>query len=354
MSSEPATFYDRTRAARKIIVVDLGFLGDSVHLVPALWELRRHYPAAALHTLSAPVGREVLALAPCVDCARAFPLPPNSPPWWRQGELVGELRRERYDLAVNFNGADRTIFLTAFTGARWRLAHAGGRKHFWNRWLIRDWVSRRSRDLPVFEQKRQVLAAAGFELAPPRWDLRIPESAARRFEPSVGGRTIHFSLCASDPLREWPLRHWIELGSRLLHRFPDLRIVVSASSAAREQERLRGLADGLAHERLVALPPGLAIAELAAVLSRCRLHVGPDSGVLHLAMALGTPTLALFRDHPEKGEWLPRGPRHRHVASPCPCVGQAHPPCRATGVPRCLEAIPPEAVAQLAETAVVP
>jgi hypothetical protein len=100
---------------------------------------------------------------------------------------------------------------------------------------------------------------------------------------------------------------------------------------------------------VVALPPGLAIAELAAALSRCRLHVGPDSGVLHLAMALGTPTLALFRDHPEMGEWLPRGPSHRHLSSPCPCVGQAHPPCRAVGIPRCLQANQPGAVARLAE-----
>ncbi|HRT07961.1 MAG TPA: glycosyltransferase family 9 protein [Candidatus Paceibacterota bacterium] len=354
MASELATFYDRTRGARKILVVDLGFLGDSVHLVPALWELRRHYPEAVLHTLSAPVGREVLALAPCVDAARAFPLPPNSPPWWRQWKLLVELRRERYDVALNFNGADRTIFLTALTGARWRLAHAGGRNHFWNRWLIAEWVPRRSKDLPVYEQKRQVLAAGGFELGPPRWNLQIPEPAARRFESLSGKRVVHFSLCASDPLREWPLQHWIELSRQLLEGFPDLRIVVSASGARREQERLRSFAEGVAHERVVALPPGLAIAELAAALSRCRLHVGPDSGVLHLAMALGTPTLALFRDHPEMGEWLPRGPSHRHLSSPCPCVGQAHPPCRAVGIPRCLQAIQPGAVARLAEAALVP
>ena len=37
-------FYEQTRAARKIIVVDPGFLGDSLHPIPALWELREHYP----------------------------------------------------------------------------------------------------------------------------------------------------------------------------------------------------------------------------------------------------------------------------------------------------------------------
>src|SRR5208282_4409873 len=71
-------FFERTRAAKKIIAVDFGFLGDSVHLVPALWEIKRHYPAAELHTLSATVGAELLRLAPCVDNARAFPLTSKS------------------------------------------------------------------------------------------------------------------------------------------------------------------------------------------------------------------------------------------------------------------------------------
>ena len=113
-------FYAQTRAAKKILVVDLGFLGDTIHLIPALWEIKRHYPTAELHTLSAPVGAEALQLAPCVDRAWAFPLGAPSPPWWRQWEACClALRRERFDLALNFSGADRTIFITALTGARW-------------------------------------------------------------------------------------------------------------------------------------------------------------------------------------------------------------------------------------------
>ena len=52
MSSDPAHFYSRTRDARKIIVVDLGFPGDTIRLSPALWELKRLYPKAALHVLT--------------------------------------------------------------------------------------------------------------------------------------------------------------------------------------------------------------------------------------------------------------------------------------------------------------
>jgi ADP-heptose:LPS heptosyltransferase len=167
-------FAQRTRAAAKIIVVDFGFLGDSVHLTPALWEIKRHYAGAELHTLSATVGAEVLKMAPCVDRPWAFPLTAKSPPFWKHWDILWALRRQRFDVAFSFSGADRSIFTTAFIGAR-RALGVEARRHFWNGWLVSDWVKRPPRDGPVFEQRRQALAAAGFSLQPARFDLRVPE-----------------------------------------------------------------------------------------------------------------------------------------------------------------------------------
>lgn len=339
MSPEPANFYSRTSSARKIIVVDLGFLGDSVHLVPALWELKRNYPSASLHTLSATVGAELLRLAPCVDRAWAFPLAAPSPPWWRHWDLLRQLRRERFDVAFNFSGADRTVFISAFVGAKHRVAHAGGRTHFWQSWLIANWIPRRPSSLPVYEQRRQVLAACGLALGPPRWELRVPESAGTPVANHVPEGALHFSINASTPLKEWPLEHWIELGRALLAANSDFQIVASGSNNAREQERLRAFLAGLKSSRARSLPPDWGIAELAAALRRCRLHVGGDSGVLHLAMALGLPTVALFRDYPGKDEWLPRGLAHRHAVSPCACAPMPQPPCLEQNRALCLDRI---------------
>ena len=347
---QPATlssFYERSRAARKILVVDLGFLGDSVHLVPALWEIKRHFPAAELHTLSAPVGAEALQLAPCVDRPRAFPLGSPSPPWWRHWDLLLALRREQFDVAFNFSGADRTLFVTALAGARWSVAVAGGRKHFWSTWLVRDQVPRRGPEVPAYEQRRQALAACGFELAAPRWDLRFPETAAQWAEARVPAGAIHFSINASTPLKEWPLEHWIELARRLLAKEPLARIIATGSANAREQERLRLLAAGVGDNRLTVLPSGMAIAELAAVLQRSRLHVGADSGVLHLATALGVPTVALFRDYAGTAEWLPRGQAHKHLLAPCPCANLKNPPCAKEDRALCLARITPGQVMAL-------
>jgi ADP-heptose:LPS heptosyltransferase len=198
--------------------------------------------------------------------------------------------------------------------------------------------------LPVFEQRRQVLAACGFRLGAPDWELRLPAAAKQRAESLGVAGAIHFSINASTPLKEWPLRHWIELANRLLTGDPQLRIVTTGSSSHREQERMRSLAAGVSNERLAVLPPGIPIAELAAVLQRCRLHVGADSGVLHLAKALDVPVVAIFRDYAGTKEWLPQGAGHSHLLAPCPCANSKHPPCAAKGEALCLAQITPHQV----------
>ena len=157
-------------------------------------------------------------LAPCVDRAWAFPLTPNSPPWWRHWNIIGALRRERFDVAFNFSGSDRTIFVTALLGARWTLAREAGRRHFWNRWLSPDWVERGNRALPVFEQRRQVLAAAGFALEAARFDLRVPEEARQWAETAIADQPVHLSISASTPVKEWPLENWIGLVQMLAQK----------------------------------------------------------------------------------------------------------------------------------------
>src|SRR6516164_731186 len=99
MPSDLAHFYSRTRAARKIIVVDLGFLGDTVHLVPALWELKEAYRQASLHVLTSAVGDEVLQLASCVDQAWPIEMQPEKRSLLEQWCTVQALRRERFDVA---------------------------------------------------------------------------------------------------------------------------------------------------------------------------------------------------------------------------------------------------------------
>ena len=229
MPHKMADFYNRTRSAHKVVVVDMGFLGDSLHLIPALWEIKRHYPPAELHVVAAPVGAEVLRLAGCVDRIWSVELDPRRRTLWQQWDTIRALRRERFDLAFNFSGADRTLFWTALSGARHRVAHATARKHFWNSWLIPNWVPQQPAGMPVFEQRRQFLAACGLQLAAPRWDLSLPAEARQKAQSRVTQGAIHLSVCASSPLKEWPLENWIAFVKRLRTACPSSRCAEAAS-----------------------------------------------------------------------------------------------------------------------------
>jgi ADP-heptose:LPS heptosyltransferase len=327
---------EQIQTAKKILVVDLGFLGDSVHLVPALWEIKRFAPDAALHVAAASVGAEVLRLAPCVDHAWAVELDPAKRTFSEHWRVVQALRRECFDVAFNTSGADRATILTGLSGARCRIGNPGGRRHFWDSWLIPHWTPLQPAEMPAFEQKRQMLTSCGVALEPAKWALQIREAATQRAEAIAPTGSIHFSVNASTPLKEWPLERWIELAKRLLERDANLRIVATGSASAREQKRLQSVAAAVANDRFVTPSVGLTVAELAAVLRRCRLHVGADSGVLHLAVASGTPTLSLFREYQDVSAWLPTGPTHRALKVMCRCVNRPDPPCASTGRAECL------------------
>lgn len=345
MSADIATFYNQTRAARKIIVVDLGFLGDTVHLLPSLFELRRNYPEAQLHVMATPVGCEVIAMAPWVN--RGWPVERSKQrrTLHQQLQVIRAVRRERFDVAFNFSAADRTLFMTALTGARWRVAYDGGRPHFWKRGLIAHWMMPLTTGDPNYERRRQMLASCGLSLAEARFGLDPGKPATEWAGVNVPEKAIHFSICASTHLKEWPLDRWVSLAKALWRDRPGTRVIATASGKERELARLKAFAAALPGGPLQTFDQ-LPIPQLTALLQRCSLHVGGDSGVLHIAFACGIPTVSFFRDYPGVKGWLPRGKQHVSLMVKCPCAEQRPASCLQRETARCLAELATETVLQ--------
>jgi ADP-heptose:LPS heptosyltransferase len=200
-------------------------------------------------------------------------------------------------------------------------------------------VPRQGQEIPVYAQRRKVLAAAGFSLETARFDLRVPEKARESVAANIPANSIHFSINASGPLKEWPLENWVELARMILESDPAVQLVATAAANARESARLDRLGEAVPDSRLLCLP-GLNIGQLAALLQRCRLHIGADSGVLHLAAALGISTFTVFRKYPGLKEWLPPAAmQHKYLAAGCPCIDTGENRCQAGGRARCLASI---------------
>jgi len=344
MQKDLKWFHSRTRDARKVLVVDLGFLGDTVHLAPALWEIKEHYPQAELHVLTTPVGCEVLKMAPSVDRSWAFPLGPPSPKWWEHWDVLRALRRERFDVAFNFSGADRSVFVMKIIGARQSVIYQGARRHFWQPWLLRNWIARTKLPSPVYEGRRQILALCGFQLKPARFDLRVPAEDREWARSAIPAGSVHWSLSASFALKEWPMANNLKLARFLFADNFDRKLVVTAAPNAREQARLEQLRREITDARLLVINERLSIARLAAMLERCVMHIGPDSGMIHVASALNVSTVGIFRRYWDMAEFLPVGPEHVYFDAPCPCMESKDPPCAAANEAACLGGISAELV----------
>ena len=329
-------FFEETRAAKRLLVIDPGVLGDAVHLVPALRDLRRNYPEAELHTVSSPSGREVVDMAGCVDRQWILEQVPERRRFVDQARVVLALRRLGFDVSINLSGADRTVILAGLVGARRRLGWRQARWHGWSSWCLDAWAESIDPCIPVFEQRRQVLAAAGLPLGPVDLALTPPPEAMAAACDWIPEQAVHVSVSASHSLKEWPLDRWIGFVEAFLVAHPGWHVVATGSPVGREQARLDQLRDRVGNRRLIFPSRRLGIQELAAVLKRTRLHVGADSGALHLAASVGTPTVSLFRSYHDASSWMPRGPRHRTLAVSCPCEAGGSQACQATGISQCL------------------
>ncbi|MBI2887786.1 MAG: glycosyltransferase family 9 protein [Chloroflexi bacterium] len=340
-------------------------MGDVLTATPALRALRRGFPQAHISALLTPHCRELLEASPLVDQVltfgkRAFDSPsgllrPGSP-----GELAGlaaRLRAGRYDALVLLHhlttpwGAAKYAALATATGAPVRAGLDNGRGRF---------LTHRAMDLGFgvrheVEYWNAVVEALGAapDYGPLELSLR-PEDAAFAREalpPTLPGPriVIHAGSGSYSTARRWPLGRFVELGRLLVQRLGATLVLVGG----KEEEALaRHLARTLGPS-VIDLAGRTTLRQLGAVLRACDLFVGNDSGVMHLATAVGTPVVALFgpSNHRAWGPWTPgrAGAPALVLRAPLPCS-----PCfyvgHGLGTPEgcpnrtCLQLISPEQV----------
>ena len=255
----PATdaehFLARTRTARKVMVLDLGFLGDTVHLLPALWMVRQAYPQAELHVTVAAHITSLMDCVPWVNRVWGYMRYPRHATLRENLQMVARLRREKFDVVINLNGSDRSSWLTFFSGARERLGRLpdDGGPPFWKR-MFTAHVSHPFTGEPVYLQRCRCLEKAGF----PFTRAGIPYANG----PGAFARGGHFRRPTGDLFSPQPVHHRGVQGtaagatgrihrSRWAQRFPDKRLALScAPTSARAGQT--GPAAGAAAAKAVA------------------------------------------------------------------------------------------------------
>jgi len=316
-SNADSSFREVTRAARKIMVLDLGFIGDTVHLMPALWVIRQAYPQAQLHVTVAEHVTSLLECLPWVDRAWGYPRFPRHATLRQNLGAVARMRRERFDALINLNGSDRSSWLSFFSGARYRLGRmpGNGGPPFW-RWMFTHHARYRSLEEPVYVQKCRCLEQAGFARTVPEFRVEISPARLRAAQISEADKSTYFHLSpfTTTEQKELPPEQLAQLIGQLSKRFPAMRWVLTSGPSERERGKMDSLLAYLEPKPWKAFSGQLNLIELAAVIRNSALHLSGDSGPLHLALMTGTPAVSWFRPNPGMFAWAPSGDKYRSFA----------------------------------------
>jgi heptosyltransferase-2 len=328
----------------RILAIKLADVGDLLLITPALRAIRHAYPAAKLDVLATPRGAGALRNLSLIDELLLFDKYPFDhllqslhPAGW--GNLIGfgrQLRARRYDTVLLFHhlslgfGVLKHGALMLATGAPRRIGLDNGRGWFLTHRIPDPGFGVR----PELEIWLDLAAAAGASVdagAPPHHDrpeIEMTDADTDRADellfPGMGGPAdrpivaLHPGSGGYSLARRWGLDKFAQLGRRLGPEGLGARIVIVGTLADGTDELAAGLG-----ECSVNLGGRTTVPQLAAVLARCDLLIGADSGVLHVASAVGTPTVALFGPTNHRA-WAPALPpaklavvRAGSACSPC-------------------------------------
>ena len=277
----------------------------------------------------------------------------------RERELFGALRERRYDLVVHLSEQPRGAWLARSLGARFSVAPAmRGRGGFWAKSFTHLYpIAARRHQVEVnLDALRRIGLQPSFE---ERRVLFVPgREAEARVEKLLDGKPfVHIHPASRWRFKCWPAEQNAELIDRLASE--GHRVVITCASDPDEQALVEEILRK-AGSKPLNLAGKLSIKELGAVTARARLFVGVDSMPMHLAAAMGTPTVALFGPSGEL-EWGPWNVAQRVVTSAHACRPCGLDGCGGGKVSECLTTLPVDAVhaaarellAQLPRAAVV-
>jgi ADP-heptose:LPS heptosyltransferase len=343
----PAPVIDSDRL-RDVLVLRLDRIGDVLMSLPALHDLRQALPRARLRLAVGRWSRDAAQSAPVDEvltwsapwAGRADEGPDTAAELWRKaGAMKG------VDLALDLQGDVRVSLLMWRTGARFRVGYAntGGAYLLTHVLPLDETVSW------VVENRRAVAGVVGPSSEPPSTGALSARARSRGEELltrlGLGGRRPLVGIHPSGGrlVKQWDVGRWAAVGARLQR---DLGAAIVVTGAEADRPLCAALQAELS-EPAVDLTGRLDLEEMMGLVSVLDLFLSPDTGPMHMACALGTPSVSVFGPS-DPIRYFSGGDydetRHRVVrgelwCSPCNRIRKPPAECSGPALPECLERV---------------
>lgn len=284
----------------RVLIVRLGALGDVVHAIPVAAALSRAQPGLRVDWLVGAKHREMLDLVPVVSRRLVIGSRGSRGP-----SLLGtvrELRKNRYDVAIDLQGLIKSAAIARATGAARVL---GFTSRYLREPLARVFYTEvhdpggggifaPSETRHVVEINLGILQALGITPQPPEFPIGEPDGAPARscvaqMSARTGGSFALLNPGAAWPNKRWPPDRLARVAVALRERRGLMSVVLWGPGERVLGERVVADAGGAA-----VLAPETAIADIVALARRAALMISGDTGPTHIGAAVGTPLVGLY------------------------------------------------------------
>ena len=326
----------------RILLIKLRYIGDVVLCTPLLPLIRKRFPKSKLFFLVNPGTEGVLLGNPFLDEILVIP----RQGWMKQLAFIRQLRSKGFDIVLDLTDADRSAWLSWWSGASVRIGY--NREQRWRGNCYTHVLPSAYGSMHMVDYHAQALAPLGIVEAIGLPKIFIGKEEMQKNErlladlPSVPQLLVLLHPTARYDFKAWPLDRFAAVADWLVGQGVQVALI-----GTQQEWHIGQQIVSLAKKNLLNLMGKTQIPELAALMKRSALLIANDGGPLHMAAAAGCPTIGLFGPS-DPGVWGPRGQAIRVIYKGLDCEECFYPGC-SRGEDSCMRKISVEEVCQAAQ-----
>jgi heptosyltransferase I len=265
-------------------------VGDAVHVLPVINALKRANPQTRITWVLQPAPATLVRGHRSVDEIIVFDRARGIAAF---ANVAAELAKRQFDLVINLQVYFKAGIVTSFTHAPVKLGFDRARARDFN-WLFTNRKIPPSPVQHVQDQYFEFLTALGVSPKPVEWDLGPWPSERewqRRFKSAIDRPIASIVVATSKPEKDWIPERWAEVADALHEQF-GMQVVLVGGKSERElaaEQIVMARAKHKPHSEL-----GSGLRNLVSILDASALVLSPDTGPLHMSVALNRPVISLM------------------------------------------------------------
>jgi len=299
--------------ADRIIIIDLLYLGDLIFATPFIRNIRKNFPHSRIDMVVNSNFSSIIEDTPYLDN-----IYPYDKRWGIKLSIdfTKALKRNNYSLGINIHGNWRSALLLKNIKPAYSIGYGGG-----GRGLFLNKVIEVPDHLHMVINYMELLKNIGLDIKDHKGtEIAVNQESLKKMEEFLEEnaylgkkKIVGLNTGGSWPIKRWPAEKFASLADRLINN--NFFVVFLGSKS--DRPRVDQIISSMKSKALIATSK-TSLKELVALESLCDLVISNDSGPVHVAAAVGTPTITIFGPS-DDNKYRPLGDKHKIVKNEIEC-----------------------------------